>query len=339
MPKVSVLIPTYNCSQYIGQAINSVLNQSFSDFEIIISDNASTDNTEDIVRNFNDPRIKYYKNNENIGYTKNVHKLIHELASGEYCIILCADDYWDSNQLLFKFCKILDDNHKVGFVYSKNKFLNENVGYLSIHNYSNNIFIIDGKEFFLNFRKKYSQPALSSGMFRRSLALEVGAFEENLKYCPDLVFWLKLSLSSYVAFIDTPFSVYRVGIYNLTHTFDYEYRYSEVIKSIELIKNYALKKGINDKDMEIWEKEQKKITLINYLKELIVLKSERGINYIQFVKKLYTEFSKLDTKCFLSPYISALFILLFMPRWILKPLRICQQNIYKILKKKKVIKI
>lgn len=58
MPQVSVLIPTYNCAQYIGQAIESVLRQSFDDFEIIGSDNASSDATTKVVEQFKDARIR-----------------------------------------------------------------------------------------------------------------------------------------------------------------------------------------------------------------------------------------------------------------------------------------
>ena len=66
-PTVSVIIPTYNRAHLVGRAIRSVLNQTFQDFEIIVVDDGSTDNTEEVVKGFNDPRIRYIRHEENRG--------------------------------------------------------------------------------------------------------------------------------------------------------------------------------------------------------------------------------------------------------------------------------
>jgi len=66
-PAVSVVIPTYNRAHLVGRAIRSVLNQTYQDFEIIVVDDGSTDNTEEVVKSFNDPRIRYIRHEENRG--------------------------------------------------------------------------------------------------------------------------------------------------------------------------------------------------------------------------------------------------------------------------------
>jgi glycosyltransferase involved in cell wall biosynthesis len=66
--KFSILIPTYNGAAVIGGTLKSILSQSFSDYEIIIQDDASTDKTEEIICAFSDPRIKFFKNIQNLGY-------------------------------------------------------------------------------------------------------------------------------------------------------------------------------------------------------------------------------------------------------------------------------
>ena len=86
-------MPVYNGEEYIALAIRAVLDQTFSDFELIISDNASEDRTEDICREFAslDSRIRYYRNSENIGTAGNNNRLL-ELARGEFFRWSNADD-------------------------------------------------------------------------------------------------------------------------------------------------------------------------------------------------------------------------------------------------------
>lgn len=93
MAKISVCIPTYNYGHYIGEAVESVLTQTCVDFELVISDNASTDDTSAIIERFRcrDPRVSYHRNERNIGMVGNWNRCL-ELAAGEYFLLLCADD-------------------------------------------------------------------------------------------------------------------------------------------------------------------------------------------------------------------------------------------------------
>ncbi|MBI3985216.1 MAG: glycosyltransferase family 2 protein [Candidatus Levybacteria bacterium] len=91
-PFFSILIPTYKRANNLKLAIQCILMQDFSDFEIIISDNNSNDGTEDIVRKFKDPRIKYSKNVKNIGWIPNLRKAINA-ASGTYILLHGDDDF------------------------------------------------------------------------------------------------------------------------------------------------------------------------------------------------------------------------------------------------------
>jgi len=90
-PHVSVLMPAYNAEKYIGEAIKSVLNQTFTNFELIVINDGSTDKTEEIILSYKDKRIRYIKNEKNIGViaTRNISV---ELATGKYCALLDADD-------------------------------------------------------------------------------------------------------------------------------------------------------------------------------------------------------------------------------------------------------
>jgi len=97
-PLVSVCIAVYNCEQYIGQAIDSVLGQTLGDFELVIADNASTDVTVDVVRSYDDPRIRLIQNQRNLGAVANFD-LVMRSGAGKYIKLLGADDLLYSNCL------------------------------------------------------------------------------------------------------------------------------------------------------------------------------------------------------------------------------------------------
>ena len=91
MPKISIIVPVYNTSKYLTKCIDSLLNQTLSDIEIIIINDGSKDNSESIIKTYSDPRIRYYsQNNSGIGKTRN--KGI-KLATGEFLSFIDSDDY------------------------------------------------------------------------------------------------------------------------------------------------------------------------------------------------------------------------------------------------------
>jgi len=326
MPKVSVLIPTYNCALYIGQAIQSVLDQTFKDFEIIISDNASTDNTEEIVKKFKDSRIRYYKNQENIDYTRNVYRLIHELATGEYCIILCADDYWVGKELLTEQVDILDNNANIGFVWSDVKVLDEtqktiyvkiNPSY--IHRQNKQLTTINGNDFLFRFYKG-AGPRLSSCLFRRELAIRTNAYKEDsaLIFCPDLVLWWELSLLSDGCIINMPLVVYRWGGHNLTHSIPLATRFNEEIKSLSLIENFVKIRGLS-LNLKKWRKRHTRLQLIENLRRVFWVRLNTKIDYSLFLKQLIKFTWDVDKITFLHP--SYLFRLIGL----LLPLSFCRK--------------
>jgi len=90
-PLFSICIPNYNYGQYVGETIQSVLNQTYQNFEIIVADNASTDNSVEVVESFNDKRILLIQNKYNVGYSGNVDKATSS-ATGDFMILQLADD-------------------------------------------------------------------------------------------------------------------------------------------------------------------------------------------------------------------------------------------------------
>lgn len=118
-PTVSVIIPTYNRAHLVGRAIQSVLNQTYKDFELIIVDDGSTDNTEDIIKKYQkkDERIKYIRRKKNKGGSVARNTGINA-AIGEYIAFLDSDDEWLTEKLERQMKVFKSTSSEVGVVYS-----------------------------------------------------------------------------------------------------------------------------------------------------------------------------------------------------------------------------
>lgn len=111
-PAISVIMPVYNAQTYLRECINSVLNQTFTDFEFIIIDDCCTDSTAAILSSYNDARIKIFKNEINLGLTKSLNRAI-ELAQGKYIARMDADDICLPKRFE-KQIELLEANPKIG---------------------------------------------------------------------------------------------------------------------------------------------------------------------------------------------------------------------------------
>jgi len=129
-PRLSIGLPVYNGEKFIKEAIDSILAQTFEDFELIISDNASTDKTGEICRAYaaKDQRIRYYRNEKNIGCACNFNR-VFELSSGEYFKWVAHDDLHDPD-LIVKCIEVLDQDPNVILCHSKVYFIDEDGQFL-----------------------------------------------------------------------------------------------------------------------------------------------------------------------------------------------------------------
>lgn len=160
MPKVSVVMPAYNAEKYIAEAIDSILNQTFTDFEFIIINDGSTDKTKDIILSYSDPRIVYLENEKNSGIVVTLNKGL-ERALGEYIARMDADDisYPErfERQVMF-----LDSHEHIGVVGSALQIFGDGID-------NQNLFFSDTKEKLkadLLFNSCLAHPTV---MFRHSL--------------------------------------------------------------------------------------------------------------------------------------------------------------------------
>src|SRR5438445_9254453 len=125
-PKVSVGLPVYNGERYLQNALTSLLEQDFEDFELIVCDNASTDGTGEICRFFaqKDARIRYFRNETNIGLSAN-HNRTFELSTGQYFKWAAHDDDFP-RAMLTRFVSVMEESEPcVSVVYSPCEYIDE----------------------------------------------------------------------------------------------------------------------------------------------------------------------------------------------------------------------
>jgi glycosyltransferase involved in cell wall biosynthesis len=127
---VSIIMPSYNTANYISESINSVINQSYKNWELIVVDDCSTDNTDEVIKDFlKDSRIKYLKNKENSGAAISRNKALR-IAKGEWIAFLDSDDLW-SHKKLEKQIKFMEQNN-YNFSYTKYGEIDEQGNNLNI---------------------------------------------------------------------------------------------------------------------------------------------------------------------------------------------------------------
>lgn len=122
MSLVSIIMPAYNSESYIKESINSVIQQTYKTWELIIIDDCSADNTISIVNSFKDERIKIIRNQKNIGAAKSRNRGI-QIASGRFIAFLDSDDLWHETKLEIQICFIEENN--LPFCYSAYIKINE----------------------------------------------------------------------------------------------------------------------------------------------------------------------------------------------------------------------
>ena len=187
MPQVSAIITTFNRAHYLEKAIKSVLGQDFSDYELLILDNSSSDNSQAVVEAFQDERIRYIKHPPlNISQTRNLG--IRE-SKGDFIAFLDDDDEWLPQKLRLEWTLFQFLPEEVGLVYGGFQRIDTdgNVFYHHAPNLQGSIL----KEL-LNLQDDFTGSA-SNPMLRKSTVLALNGFDEQVKTGEDWEFYLRLA--------------------------------------------------------------------------------------------------------------------------------------------------
>jgi len=189
MPKVSIVLPTHNGSRWIMKAIKSIQAQSFSDWELLVVDDGSIDETSTLVKEISssDSRIMYIRNEHNIGLQKSLNKGI-ELSKGEYVARIDDDDRWIDENKLMKQVEFLDKNKDYVLVGTGAIVVNQIGEFLFKY-------LLPQKD--SEIRKSILSKNCfchSSIVFRKKVVSLIGYYgeEENIKHIEDYDLWLRM---------------------------------------------------------------------------------------------------------------------------------------------------
>lgn len=212
-PKISVCIPVYNGAEFIKEAIESVLKQTFQDYELLIIDNCSTDNTVEIVNSFNNPKIRLIKNSENIGLIPNWNKAL-ENANGKYIKILPADDFIYPECLKLQ-SEILDadTNEEISMVCGRRNIIDNKGKILFNRGFTKSKIILQGTEA-INKNIRSGGNIIGEGgavMFRKNIIQKTGVFTSKIFYVLDLDLWFKILLHGKLYALPNIVSAFRVS--------------------------------------------------------------------------------------------------------------------------------
>lgn len=289
-PLVSVIMNCYNGEKYLADAVRSILNQSYKNFEVIFWDNQSKDNSANIYKSFKDKRLKYF-------YAKNFTSLYEarnlaiKKSKGKYVAFLDVDDLWIKNKLSLQLKKFEDD--KIGLVYSNYYILNQ----------------------FTGLKKIFYKKKLPEGLIYKELlnyyCLGLGTvvirkdilknkklvFDKEYNIIGDFVFFTKISRDINFSCIQEPLLIYRVHKNSLSN------------------KNYQM--HINE--LKLWYKRQ------NFFDHKLLYLIEQKILYMETILNIYNKRYFLSVKKLfkINSFKKKLNIIFFllMPNFILKELK------------------
>ncbi len=194
-PTISVVMATYNHADFVTKAIESVLNQSGVDFELLIADDGSVDRTREVVASFRDERIRFFPNEANRGACAVTNDLIQR-ASGEFIALINSDDYWADDDKLAYQLQVMRDNPTVGACFGRARFVDakghaidkSSLPFGSVFDQKNRSQGAWLRHFF-DLGNCICHPTM---LIRKSCYDELGMYSNRLRQLPDFDMWIRL---------------------------------------------------------------------------------------------------------------------------------------------------
>lgn len=197
-PKVSVILSSYNHGKYIAEAIRSVLNQTYRDFELLIFDDGSSDNSREVIRSFHDERIRLFLNEENRGANVCARETI-SAARGQYIAIHHSDDVWEAEKLEKQVAFLDGHSSEFGVVFSYASIIDENGdAFQEDEHFYARVFMQENRS-----RQAWLHHLFYEGnclchpsaMLRRECYEKLGAYDDRYFQLPDFEFWIRVCLN------------------------------------------------------------------------------------------------------------------------------------------------
>ncbi len=228
-PKITICIPTYNRAEYLKEAVDSALNQNYENYEILIVDDGSTDNTSEMVKSINSDKIKYFKSEENLGRPKVRNKLV-TLSKGEFLLWLDDDDKLREN-ILDDYVKILLANPKVNIIYGNLLQFDDETG-KEIQRYEPNDYSKSKVDMLRNLILG-SGITFPASLIKKELFEQCGYFDEEYLRAQDYELWSRLYEKAKFYKVNDIVCYYRKHNSNVSFgtTMDHSYE-AKVVKKV-----------------------------------------------------------------------------------------------------------
>lgn len=291
-PKVSILIATYNQPQYIEDAVKSALSQDYNNLEVVVSDDSENNDTGEILNSYlADQRFSYHKNEKNIGRVANYRRLLYELATGEWVMVLDGDDYYIDNSYISKAINTIKKDRSIVMVGGGHEVYNENTNATTINQLVANDVVFDGTEVFIS---KLSLPQHSTNIYLRSVACKIN-FYRHPSAGSDAESLFRLCLHGRVSYLSNIVSVWRIHQANAT----YGRNINDQLKDLDFINSvyeYA-KTFVDIKILRDWSFSYYKG--MSYHLADAAVKTDKFTNIIRVVKLFYKYWGFKDSGYFL----------------------------------------
>jgi glycosyltransferase involved in cell wall biosynthesis len=230
-PRISIMIPTYNQARFLEEAVTSSLAQDYPNLEVVVCDDASSDDTASVVaRLARDPRVKSHRNSRNIGRVANYRRLLEELAGGAWVLMLDGDDRLTGTSYLRTAMSLALSDPGIVLVLAKAAkgadlgsdaiVLNASIG--SAHGpVTAPSPVMAGNEFFMQFPPfETIVPLHATCLYHRDSAIEIGFYAQDI-LSSDIDSFYRLMLGRKVGFVDAVAALWRQHAGNATRTIAY----------------------------------------------------------------------------------------------------------------------
>ena len=268
MPKISVIMPAYNAEKYIGEAIDSILNQTYGDFEFIIINDGSTDKTKQIIQSYSDSRIIYLENEKNSGIVYTLNKGL-DFATGEYIARMDSDDISIKHRLE-KQLKTMEADLSIGVLGTGTRVFGESIKTIETHSA-------------LESEKLKAELLFSSCVCHPSVMIRKSILDNyNIRYncnysgAEDFEMWWRIVSVSKIASLKDILLCYRIHANQITQ--NYDDKYSDLMMKMLNLQLDTLNLKLTD--------EEKGCFLLYRLKEFKRFDSERSILFINIAFKI-----------------------------------------------------
>jgi glycosyltransferase involved in cell wall biosynthesis len=254
-PTVSFIVPCYKLGHLLPECIASILSQTYEHFEILIMDDASPDNTSTIALSFSTHRVRYIRNESNLGHLRNYNKGI-SLARGQFIWLISADDRLRKPYVLERYVNVLNNNPRVGYVFCPAVGLRNGVetGLISNFQYGATDTIFQGAHFISTVLSRLGGLASPSVMARKECYDNISNFPLDMPHQGDLYLWFVWALEYDVAYLAEPMVNYRCHELNMNK--DFVKRCPEIVFTDEInvlwrIRSKCSSKGLDELAMQI----------------------------------------------------------------------------------------